>query len=147
MGGHRLNTQGFRCVVSGIDEVQPPFHGVEVGVVRAFASDECVNASISRLRQHVSGPSGDYADSCRPFRASRNQGGTAFQGMKYPIELESQRFPRGQTARYFSPGSHGYAAIAAQPSFYVYAQPLSQYRIVSDLGMDIQRDVSCVERN
>src|SRR4029078_4548375 len=82
VGGHRLNTQRLRRVVSGVDEVQSPFHGIEVGVVRAFAGNKRVDPGISRLRQHVSGASGDNADSGGLFRTSRDQGGAAFQGMK-----------------------------------------------------------------
>src|SRR5829696_5462604 len=147
MRGHRLNAECFGGVVAGVDQIQAPFHGIEVGVVRAFAGNECVDAGISRLREHVSGAAGDNAHSRRLFRPSRNQRGAPFQGMKHAVKLESQRFPGGKTARHFSPNSHEDAAIVAEPPFHSYAQPLSQYGIVPDLRVDIQWYVRRVEWN
>ena len=73
MRSHCLHPERFGGVVAGIDDVQAPFHGIEVGVVRPFPGYVRIHPGIPRLGDHVPATSGYNPDSGRLFGTSRYQ--------------------------------------------------------------------------
>src|SRR3954471_22540086 len=67
--------------------------------------------------------------------------------MQNPIELSRQRLTSRQTRRCMAPHSHGDPSVAAEPPLYPEPEPLGEHCIITDLWMNVERNVSSIERD
>src|SRR5215217_8279290 len=114
-------------------------------MVRTLTRDESIDTCVTGLGDHIARTSRDDPDARGPFGPTRNESRTSPQCVEDAIELECHRFPGKQAAGRLAPGTDGHPTVAPEPALNLEPQPLSQYCVVPDLGMNIQRYMCCIQ--
>ena len=91
MGGQRFYTEGFGCVVSGIQDVDAQLFRQSVSPVRSFAGYESIDPFIGSYLQVATSSAGHDADAPASLRPARDD---EWFGPGCPLETVYQVNPR-----------------------------------------------------
>src|SRR2546426_7845178 len=141
MTGQRLDTYRLGGVVPRVEDVQLELFGVKERVVGTLARDEGVETSSGGLRDHGARSPRHDPDAVHPLRAERQQPRC---GARDGGQLALERVPRDVD---LSPPADPHAVFLAELAAQRDAKLPCEHCIVANLGMQIEWQVSTVERD
>ena len=135
----RFHAYRFGRVVPCVDNVDTEFFGIEMRMVGALARDERIDPGVPRSLDHRSGTAGDDSDS-----------GSAYGSGADDMRIDVQRLRQSvhklcSVERKLSCNADRLALVVSKAVGIDKTELPRQDRVVSDVRMDVQRDVRRVE--